>query len=212
MIKLLSLVLLALFPSVVLASDMTFGLVIFIGAPLCFFALLFAVVCFVSPKAGIKLSIVLLVLEVAVFLLFSNEESAIEMLGGWLFLAIAISVCSIAYAVSRSAGEDQKGTLTLDDHRKILGALFITFGVIKFLGVIYFSVVSDDVTGSDFMYILAGSILYGVAGYSMIYRTPWSFKLCIPLSAVSLIFIPLGTALGVYYFWFYFRHVQSLRS
>ncbi|GLQ30742.1 hypothetical protein GCM10007876_12210 [Litoribrevibacter albus] len=148
----------------------------------------------------------------AVFLLFSNEESAIEMLGGWLFLAIAISVCSIAYAVSRSQGDEKHESITLDDHRKILGALFITFGVIKFLAAIYFSVVSDDMTGSDFMYILAGSILYGVAGYSMIYTTPWSFKLCIPLSAVSLIFIPLGTVLGLYYFWFYIRHVQSLRS
>lgn len=199
-------------PTVALASDMSFGLVIFIGAPLCFFALLFALVSFGSPKTGLKLSVVLLVLEVAVFLLFSREESAIEMLGGWLLLAMAITVCSISYAVSRSQGDDQKEALTLDDHRMILGALFITFGVVKFLGVIYFSVTADDTSGSDVLYILVASGLYCVAGYSMIYTTPWSFRLCVPLAGVSLIFIPLGTALGVYYLWFYFRHVQSLRS
>ncbi len=49
------------------------------------------------------------------------------------------------------------------------------------------------------------AILWGICGYSVIKHKPWARIFAIILSAMSLIKIPFGTALGIYGLWIMFH-------
>jgi len=112
------------------------------------------------------------------------------------------------------------------DHVKILGILHIVFGALGIVGAVIVLLifggiagiigVSADTSDTDratgmavlggiglvvFIIILVLSIPSLVAGIGLLKYRPWARILTIVLSALDLVHVPLGTALGVYGLW-----------
>ena len=112
------------------------------------------------------------------------------------------------------------------DHVKILGILHIVFGSLGIVGAVIVLLifggiagiigVSADTNDSDratgmavmggigllvFIIILVLSIPSLVAGIGLLKYKPWARMLTIVLSALDLLHVPVGTALGIYGLW-----------
>jgi len=110
------------------------------------------------------------------------------------------------------------------DHVKILGILHIVYGILGVLaGIIILlifgglaGVVSVAAHSADaliavpilggigafiFILLLALSLPGIVAGFGLIEFRPWARMLTIILSALELMSVPIGTALGIYGLW-----------
>ena len=110
------------------------------------------------------------------------------------------------------------------DHVKILGILHIVYGILGVLaGIIILlifgglaGVVSVAAHSADaliavpilggigafiFILLLALSLPGIVAGFGLIAFRPWARMLTIILSALELMSVPIGTALGIYGLW-----------
>jgi hypothetical protein len=112
-------------------------------------------------------------------------------------------------------------------HVKVLGWLFIVFGVFyvmlafgmsAVLGLVASFVASqgdpDSAMGATILGLTGGAffifwLCVGIpgilAGYGLLTFKPWARILAIVLSAIRLINIPIGTALGLYGLWVLFN-------
>lgn len=115
----------------------------------------------------------------------------------------------------------------MQTHVKVLGWLFVVFGVfyvlmafgssllLGFLAAIVGSQGGDDAavgasilgfTGAAaFIFWLCVGVPGILAGYGLLNGKPWARILAIVLSAIRLINIPVGTALGIYGLWVLFH-------
>lgn len=115
----------------------------------------------------------------------------------------------------------------MQTHVKVLGWLFVVFGVfyvlmafgssmlLGFLAAIVSTQGGEDAavgasilgfTGAAaFVFWLCVGIPGVLAGYGLLTLKPWARILAIVLSAIRLINIPIGTALGVYGLWVLFQ-------
>lgn len=112
----------------------------------------------------------------------------------------------------------------LEQHRRILGILFIVLNVLTLLAALglalFFGAVgvaalssgtSEGAEGaavSFFMLVLGGCFLaMGVpgliTGIGLLKRRPWSRPAALVLGILSLTNFPVGTALGIYAIWFF---------
>ena len=114
----------------------------------------------------------------------------------------------------------------MQDHVRILGVLFIVMGGLGFLIALFFLVIfglgllglAGAAAHQDPNAILAvpiigvvGTFIAGfiavcslptiVAGFGLLKYWPWARIVAIVLSALNLLSVPLGTALGIYGFW-----------
>jgi len=112
------------------------------------------------------------------------------------------------------------------DHIKILGILHIVFGSLGVVGAVVvlaifggiagFVGASADTADADratgmavlggiglvvFVIILVLSVPSLLAGIGLLKYKPWARMLTIVLSALDLVHVPLGTALGIYGLW-----------
>jgi len=110
------------------------------------------------------------------------------------------------------------------DHVKILGILHVVYGILGTLAGILVMVIFGGLAGlvsiaahsGDaliavpilggigafiFVLLLALSLPGIVAGFGLIELRPWARMLTIILSALELMSVPLGTALGIYGLW-----------
>jgi hypothetical protein len=110
------------------------------------------------------------------------------------------------------------------DHVKILGILHVVYGILGTLAGILVMVIFGGLAGlvsiaahsGDaliavpilggigafiFVLLLALSLPGIVAGFGLIELRPWARMLTIILSALELVSVPLGTALGIYGLW-----------
>ena len=110
------------------------------------------------------------------------------------------------------------------DHVKILGILHVVYGILGTLAGILVMVILGGLAGlvsiaghsGDaliavpilggigafiFVLLLALSLPGIVAGFGLIELRPWARMLTIILSALELMSVPLGTALGIYGLW-----------
>jgi len=112
------------------------------------------------------------------------------------------------------------------DHVKILGILHIVFGSLGIVGalvvllifgglagIVGSSIDTGDVDRTTGMAVLGGiglvvfiviallSVPSLIAGFGLLKYKPWARILTIVLSALDLVHVPLGTALGVYGLW-----------
>jgi hypothetical protein len=112
----------------------------------------------------------------------------------------------------------------MDTHAKVLGVLNIVYGAVGLLAALFFLLVFGGVAGlvaaegnADVavpIIGLTGGLLVAlivitslpavIIGYGLYQRRSWSRVWGIALSIVSLLFVPLGTALGVYGLWVLF--------
>lgn len=112
-------------------------------------------------------------------------------------------------------------------HVKVLGWLFIVFGVFYVMLAFGFSAVlgilatfvasqgGDDAAvgasvlgltgGAFFIFWLCVGIPGILAGWGLLTFKPWARILAIVLSAIRLINLPIGTALGIYGLWVLFN-------
>ncbi len=110
------------------------------------------------------------------------------------------------------------------DHVKILGILHIVYGILGILAGIIIMLIFGGLAGvvsvaahsADaliavpilggigafiFILLLALSLPGIVAGFGLIEFRPWARMLTIILSALELMSVPIGTALGIYGLW-----------
>ena len=111
--------------------------------------------------------------------------------------------------------------MTAEEHNNTLGTLYFVYGAVHgltllgLLGLILifkFASVAGDLLSAAMMVVgslvflilmLAVGVLPVVAGIGFRKRTPWVKPLAIGLAVISLVNIPIGTALGIYTFRFF---------
>ena len=106
---------------------------------------------------------------------------------------------------------------SLDMHVRVLGWLYIVSnaillllgltGLIFLTGLGYVSGDLDSVTvlgfigGVGFIFFAVLALPGMLAGYGLLKRTSWSRVLALVVAILSLINVPVGTAIGIYTFW-----------
>ncbi len=87
-------------------------------------------------------------------------------------------------------------------HKRIIGVCWLLLGVLilSMLATGFASLPSSKV----FVGVLEG-LLFTASGFMLLAKLPHSWRLCLPCAALSLFTVPVGTAIGVYYLWYYFR-------
>ena len=88
-------------------------------------------------------------------------------------------------------------------HKRIIGtAWIVTALILAVLLLLTLDRLSQQVIAAAFL-LCSVQLL---AGYALLKNLRWSHWLNLPLAVVSLSNIPLGTLIGAYYLWYYFKH------
>ena len=121
----------------------------------------------------------------------------------------------------KHCGKKQRHPHNMAKHINILGALFLTFSLLMIIigfAVNYFVPIAGEISGDStamritsiigesigiFLFITALPGL--ICGYGLLTKKSWSRIFGIILSCVSLISIPVGTAIGIYGLWTLFK-------
>lgn len=200
-------------PSVVLASDPTPLYVPFVAAPILLIALFGCGLSFIAPRTSLVLNGLFLLFQ-GLVIFWADDIEILDLIGIWLFCSVTTNVVALYFGYKKLSQPTSFSASSLDQHRKIIASLFIFLGAARLLLAAYFlediSTLAEHWLSS--FYLLFFSIGYFFAGYSMLQKTSWSFKVCTFMACFSLIEIPLGTILGMYYLWFYAAHKKSLQS
>lgn len=87
-------------------------------------------------------------------------------------------------------------------HKRIIGVCWLLMGVLilSLLATSHASLESSKLI----IGVLEG-LLFTASGFMLLARLPHSWRLCLPCAALSLFTVPIGTAIGLYYLWYYFR-------
>ncbi|HEX9649013.1 MAG TPA: hypothetical protein VGA21_00515 [Cyclobacteriaceae bacterium] len=121
----------------------------------------------------------------------------------------------------------------MDSHKKILGILYLVWGtlslLIMFAMSIFFSFVMLNTTHHELgsleiglvktiVTVVCGFIIIIISlpsiigGLGMIFNQKWAFILILIAGIFSLISFPMGTAIGIYTLWVYFKDQELQRS
>lgn len=87
-------------------------------------------------------------------------------------------------------------------HRRIIAISWLVFGAL-ILSVIGMNLGSDKTA-----VILLGAVIGTIfisAGFTLLSNFRWASQLCLPCAALSLFTFPIGTVIGLYYLWYYFK-------
>ena len=97
----------------------------------------------------------------------------------------------------------------MDKHRKISGSLFLIQGAL--ICLIIFSVVGNnpDMSKVNVLLVLSLGFVSIASGYSLLTKLSWMHKASMTAAFLAFFAFPLGTALAVYYFWFYKTYVYA---
>lgn len=87
-------------------------------------------------------------------------------------------------------------------HRRIIAISWLLFGVL-IISVIGMNLDSDKTLVLTFGGVI-GAIFAG-AGFTLLSNFRWASQLCLPCAALSLFTFPIGTVIGLYYLWYYFK-------
>lgn len=133
----------------------------------------------------------------------------IPMFVQWLII-LAISFATyyvfsqmeFAQAISNEANDNAK------KHKRIITIAWLVFGICVFLipvvsiGYVYF--IGEKVQFYQLFSVrIIIALLQMIAGFSLLKNIFWAHWLCLPLSVLSLLSFPIGTALAAYYLWYY---------
>lgn len=90
----------------------------------------------------------------------------------------------------------------MNTHKRIIGICWIVFGALFITPlVLKFGELSGLKAGG----IAAVSLTFLAAGFSLVANLRNSAWICLPCSALSLFTFPIGTVIGAYYLWYYFK-------
>jgi hypothetical protein len=92
-------------------------------------------------------------------------------------------------------------------HKRIIGICWIVFGAL-ILSLLALKL--DQLQGQATVAVVLVGLTFLVAGFSLVANISRSSWICLPCSALSLFTFPIGTVIGAYYLWFYFK-VERVR-
>ncbi len=85
-------------------------------------------------------------------------------------------------------------------HKRIIGILWIVIGaLIVSLVMLNTGKIQHPVLG------IAISLTFLTAGFALLANFRYTSWICLPCAALSLFAFPVGTAVGIYYLWYFFR-------
>jgi len=90
----------------------------------------------------------------------------------------------------------------MNTHRRIISISWLAFGVL------ILSVIGMNLGFGNTPVLVAGGVigaLFVGAGFTLLANFRWAAQLCLPCSALSLFTFPIGTVIGLYYLWYYFK-------
>ncbi|MCK9201453.1 MAG: hypothetical protein WA056_07385 [Gallionella sp.] len=87
-------------------------------------------------------------------------------------------------------------------HKRIIGICWIIFGalILSLLALKF-----DQLLGPAAVAGVLVGLTFLAAGFSLVANMRRSSWICLPCSALSLFTFPIGTVIGAYYLWFYFK-------
>jgi hypothetical protein len=88
-------------------------------------------------------------------------------------------------------------------HKRIIGICWIVFGalILSLLALKFDQLPGQAVVAG----IAAVGLVFLAAGFSLVANLRNSSWICLPCSALSLFTFPIGTVIGAYYLWYYFK-------
>jgi hypothetical protein len=100
----------------------------------------------------------------------------------------------------------------LERHRIIIGWLFVSVTMLLAVIVAFtwkkaFGTDADLQAQETIKSAVSVAVLFCGVGLTLILNYRYSAWVCLPLSVASLIYFPLGTALGGYYIWYFWRFI-----
>lgn len=90
----------------------------------------------------------------------------------------------------------------MNTHKRIIGICWIVFGAL-ILSLLALKL--DQVSGQAAIAGILVGLTFLAAGFSLVANVRRSSWICLPCSALSLFTFPIGTVIGAYYLWFYFK-------
>jgi hypothetical protein len=87
-------------------------------------------------------------------------------------------------------------------HKRIIGVCWIVFGAL-ILSLLALKL--DQLQGGAVVAVVLVGLIFLAAGFSLIANLRNSSWICLPCSALSLFTFPIGTVIGAYYLWYYFK-------
>jgi len=102
----------------------------------------------------------------------------------------------------------------MNKHRVILGWLFFSIALLISVAVIftlknYFGNAGTARSEHIVRIALIVATLFAAAGLSLLIDFRYSTWICLPFSVLILFSFPVGTFMGGYYIWYYWRHLYK---
>jgi len=91
----------------------------------------------------------------------------------------------------------------MNTHKRMIGILWIVTALIL---AVLLLLTLDRLSVQVITLALLLCFVQLLAGYSLLKNFRWSHWLNLPLAVVSLSNVPVGTFIGLYYLWYYFKH------
>jgi len=102
----------------------------------------------------------------------------------------------------------------MSNHERVLGVGFLLLGLLAMV-LLLFTLLSlpGPLPAGEQWFGLALAVLISaleiLAGYALLTRKGWSSRVCLPVAVLALLSFPIGTLVGGYYLWYYFKYVRS---
>jgi hypothetical protein len=98
----------------------------------------------------------------------------------------------------------------MDKHRVIIGWLFesMTMLLAVFIAFAWKRVFGPDALPGEaqiIIYAIVVALIFALAGLTLLLKFRYAHWMCLPFSVVMLIYFPVGTALGGYYIWYFWK-------
>lgn len=90
----------------------------------------------------------------------------------------------------------------MNTHKRIIGICWIVFGA---LIISLLALKLDQLQGQATVAVVLVGMTFLAAGFSLVANFRRSSWICLPCSALSLFTFPVGTVIGAYYLWYYFK-------
>jgi NADH:ubiquinone oxidoreductase subunit K len=102
----------------------------------------------------------------------------------------------------------------LERHRVIIGWLFeaVTMLLAVFVTFAWKKAFGTDGTPQEqqiVFFAIAVAALFLIVGLTLILNYRHAAWICVPFSVVMLFYVPIGTALGGYYLWYFWKFVYK---
>jgi ABC-type transport system involved in cytochrome c biogenesis permease subunit len=102
----------------------------------------------------------------------------------------------------------------LDKHRVIIGWLFeaVTMFLAVFVAFTWKKAFGSEGSFQEqqaVIYAVTVAVLFLAVGLTLLLNYRRAYWVCLPFSVMMLVYFPLGTALGGYYLWYFWKFIYK---